>query len=94
MGHIMFNNGSCVDCKSFTHYPATMYNRNGDPGDPEENNCDHDWCCPHCEHFDKGTCCIDSDSCDGECENHHETEDEEGDNDDWSTATRSDGSDS
>ena len=39
----------CKECKSYHHFPATYCNSRGDPGDPEENDCDYDWECPYLE---------------------------------------------
>jgi len=42
----------CKECKYYHHSPAVMYLRNGDPGYPEENDCDYDWECPYLDEED------------------------------------------
>ena len=72
MGHRMFENGHCDDCHRYSHSPMCTHTSNGDPGHPEENDCDHNWECPYCDNYSKGICDIDGQDCDGECDDHEE----------------------
>jgi hypothetical protein len=37
----------CMTCTHYKYTAARMYLSNGDPGYPEENDCDFDWECPY-----------------------------------------------
>ena len=62
----------CYDCQYYHHTPARMYLANGDPGYPEENDCDKNWSCPFIAKHDDDdgfSCCSGCDETDDdECE--------------------------
>jgi hypothetical protein len=59
--------GRCDDCTHYHYSPATMYDRNGDPGSPAEYDCDLDWECPDLDDCDE-VCW----SCTAECDDRIE----------------------
>lgn len=42
----------CIECRYYHHSPERQYLSNGDPGYPEENDCDKDWLCPYLDDDD------------------------------------------
>jgi hypothetical protein len=77
----------CLDCNCYHHLDAKMYLSNGDPGYPEENDCDYDWDCPYitkCKHLIDGEWCaeayegededgtVECDGCDTACSYYEE----------------------
>lgn len=39
----------CLDCRYYSHIEGRQYTAYGDPGEPEEHNCDLEWECPYLE---------------------------------------------
>jgi hypothetical protein len=58
----------CDHCRYFHYFAGSMYNNNGDPGDPPECECDHNF---ECREHD---CDDDCENCDvvHNCENAHD----------------------